>query len=49
MSTWALIIVTLLYVGSAVDLALKHDWGLAVVFSGYSLANLGLLLSINVR
>jgi hypothetical protein len=38
------ILVTLLYVGTAIDQALKKDWGTAIMFTGYAFANLGLLM-----
>ena len=42
MSAWLLAIVTLIYAGCALDLALKANWPMATVFAGYAIANLGL-------
>ncbi len=43
---WLLIGVTIAYVGVAVDLSLRHQWPFAIVFAGYSMANVGMLWSM---
>jgi hypothetical protein len=45
-SNWLIILVTLAYVGTAIDLGRKGDMGHCVMFIGYSLGNLGLLLAL---
>jgi hypothetical protein len=45
-SNWLIILVTLAYVGTAIDLGRKGDFGHCVMFIGYSLGNLGLLLAL---
>lgn len=43
----ALIIITgLIYVGVAVDLALRGNWPLSIAYSGYAFANIGLYLAV---
>lgn len=39
-------LVALIYVGTAVDLYLKHDQGLALMFLSYAVANVGLIMSM---
>jgi hypothetical protein len=46
MSTWLVIAVTIAYVLTAIDLAMRKDWGHAVMFAGYAWANVGLIWAI---
>jgi hypothetical protein len=46
-SNWLIILVTLAYVGTAIDLGRKGDVGHCIMFAGYAAANLGLLLALN--
>lgn len=46
MSTVLVILVTLAYVGTAVDLGRRGDIGHCIMFAGYAVANLGLLMAI---
>lgn len=46
MSTPLIIAVTFAYVGVAVSESLKGNWPMAVVFSGYSIANLGFIMGV---
>lgn len=43
MNTFLIWIVTALYAGQAVVLASGRDWPNMLIFSGYALANLGLI------
>jgi hypothetical protein len=45
-STWLVIAVTFAYAATAVDLLLRKDYGHAVMFGGYCLANCGLIWAI---
>jgi len=47
MSTWLVIFVTLAYIGTAIDLGRRGDVGHCIMFAGYAIANLGLLLALN--
>lgn len=47
MSNWLIALVTLAYLGTAVDLWHKGDVGHSIMFYGYAAANLGLLLALN--
>lgn len=42
---WLLVGVTVAYVGVAVDFFRYDNWQMAMVFAGYSLANIGLLFA----
>jgi hypothetical protein len=46
MSTNLIIAVTLAYIGVAVSESLKSNWPMAVVFAGYSVANLGFIMGV---
>lgn len=46
MSTTLVIITTLCYALTAVDLYVKDDIGHAIMFAGYALANVGLLMAL---
>lgn len=46
MSTPLIIISTLIYVGVAIDQLLKGSVGPAVMFLGYTIGNLGILLTV---
>lgn len=46
MSTWLQLVVAAIYVVVAVDLALRREW-MGLVFAGYAVANIGLVLSIS--
>ena len=46
MSTWLVILVTIAYVGTAVDLGRKGDIGHCIMFAGYAVANCGLLFAL---
>ena len=43
MSTWLVVLVTLAYVGTAIEQALKGNMNTAIMFSGYAIANLGVI------
>jgi hypothetical protein len=47
MSTLLIILVTLAYIGTAIDLGRKGDMGHCVMFIGYAVGNLGMLLALN--
>lgn len=46
MSTLLVILVTLAYIGTAIDLGRKGDIGHCIMFAGYAIANLGLLMAL---
>lgn len=46
MSPGLLVLVTVLYLGIAVDLAWNERFPLAVTFAGYALANVGLIWAL---
>jgi ABC-type amino acid transport system permease subunit len=46
MSVPLLIVVSVLYLGVALDLGIDHRYGLALTFVAYALANGGLILAI---
>lgn len=46
MSEWLLALVSVAYLGTAVDLAMRGNMGLALAFISYGIANLGLIWSI---
>jgi hypothetical protein len=43
MTFWPLLICTLCYVATAAGFAYEKNWPMAVIFAGYSGANLGFL------
>jgi hypothetical protein len=45
-SNWLIILVTLAYLGTAIDLGRKGDMGHCVMFIGYAIGNLGMLLAL---
>jgi hypothetical protein len=45
MSEWLLWVVGLCYVGTAIDLYLRGNSGLALAFLSYAIANLGLIMA----
>ena len=45
LSNWLVVIVTALYLGVAVTAAFEGNMGKAVMFGGYAIANLGVLMS----
>lgn len=47
MSAWLIILVTLCYVGVSVSEAWKGNYGVAIVFFGYSVANVGLIMGLS--
>jgi hypothetical protein len=47
MSIVFLWIVTALYVMTSADLFVKGQYGAAIMFSGYSLANVGIILALS--
>lgn len=47
MSAVLVILVTLAYVGTAIDLGRKGDIGHCIMFAGYAIANLGLLMALS--
>lgn len=47
MSNVLVILVTLAYVGTAIDLGRKGDIGHCIMFAGYAVANLGLLMALD--
>lgn len=47
MSAVLVILVTLAYVGTAIDLGRKGDIGHCIMFAGYAIANLGLLMALD--
>ena len=46
MSTWLVIAVTFAYAATAVDLLMRKDYGHALMFAGYAIANVGLIWAI---
>ena len=46
MSTPLIVLVTFCYLGVAASEALKKNYGMAIVFGGYSVANIGLIMGI---
>ena len=46
MNIYLIGLVALIYLGTAVDLYLKHDQGLAIMFLSYAVANVGLIMSM---
>ena len=46
MSAWAVAVCGVLYLVTAVDLARKNDWPLALTFAAYAVANIGLILAM---
>ena len=46
MSAWLVVLVALIYTAVAIDLLLKHNTTLAMVFLGYAFSNIGLYLEI---
>ena len=47
MANWLVVAVTGAYFGTAVDLLLKGQTGFAIMFFGYSIANVGLLYALH--
>ena len=47
MSAVLVILVTLAYVGTAIDLGRKGDIGHCIMFAGYAFSNLGLLMALS--
>lgn len=45
LSTWAIAVCAVLYVITAFDLARDRQYGLALAFAAYALANVGLILA----
>jgi len=45
-SNWLIILVTLAYVGTAIDLGRKGDMGHCIMFAGYAFGNLSMLLAL---
>lgn len=43
MSKWLIILVTVIYLGVAISFYLESNKGMALVFFGYALANVGLI------
>lgn len=46
MSEWLIAACALAYLLTAADLAVRGQWGMALTFAAYALANVGLILSI---
>lgn len=46
MSTTLILLVTLAYIGVAVSEALAKNYPMAIVFAGYSVANLGFIMGL---
>lgn len=45
MALWLIVIITVLYALSAIDLAfISGSWPMGLVFGGYALANIGLIV-----
>ena len=49
MSVWLTGLVTLIYAITSGNLAYQRRWGLAAMFAGYALANLGLMWELARR
>ena len=45
MSRWFIIAIGILQAGACASKARQHDWAMALVWLGYFVANLGLLLA----
>lgn len=46
MSAWLIGAVGLVYLGVAIDLTLKGNWGMAIAFGGYAVSNVGLYMAV---
>ena len=45
MALWLIVVITVLYAMSAIDLAfINGSWPMGLVFGGYALANIGLIV-----
>lgn len=42
--TWVIAVVTVLYLGASIVYALEHQYGSALMFFAYSLANVGFFI-----
>lgn len=40
---WLVVVVTVLYVGAAIAYGLTRNWASVIVFSGYAIANIGVI------
>ena len=47
MSNWLIVLVTVAYVGTTIDLFYKSQFGFAIMFLGYSVANIGILMAMS--
>lgn len=47
MANWLVVLVTVAYFGTTVDLFMKGQTGFAIMFFGYSIANVGLLYALH--
>lgn len=45
MSKWLIVLVTLIYLGVSISFYLEKNKGMAIVFFGYALANVGLIVA----
>lgn len=45
MSKWLIGLVTVIYLGTAVSFYIEKNKGMAIVFFGYALANIGLIVA----
>ena len=46
MAGWLIVLVAIIYLGVAIDLGLKGNWPMCLVFACYALGNIGLYLSL---
>jgi hypothetical protein len=46
MSNMLVFLVTCAYAATAIDLYMRHDLGHAIMFAGYALANVGLIMAL---
>ena len=46
MSKWGLIVVGAIYIGVALDFAWQKNYGMALIFFAYALANAGFLMAV---
>ena len=42
MSAWLIALTGLIYAGVAVDMAMRGNWSMVIVYGGYAFSNIGL-------
>lgn len=46
MSGWLIALTGVIYIGVAIDQAVKKQYGMATVYAGYALANVGFMFAV---